>query len=690
MASRDHAIRMGDLRFERPYEELRRSADPARFLRAMSDDDVVAALASASRHQDPYLANTLATETINRVHRLRAATRNLGEGVLTLDMDGLVTYANPAAARLLDVAVPWLVGRPFADATGLDDPHALDAARVGRTESNDAGFMRRADGSVFPVQCTWAPVISSDPDGGGSPEVEGVVVAFADITARKQAEADVRLRSVMLRALGEAVVATDADARVTFWNPAAEALFGWPAAEILGRPVVELVIAPDAREQASRIVDLARGGAAWTGNLAAQRRDGARIDVSITLAPVTAGDGALLAIVAVASDITERLREEREMRFRSAVLESIGEAVTALDAEDRYVYWNAAAERMTGWRADEVIGRRPTERIVRPEQRALAEEIAAGLQRGEPWSGEGEIVRKDGSSLHAKVTAVPVPDAQGRIFRVVGTWADITETENARRAVEGARAFLQSTLDGISLHVAVVDERGVIIAVNRAWREFADENGLAMRDHGLGASYLEVCERAAEAGSEEAARDSEGIRAALAGNIHEYLREYPCHGPTQRRWFVLRATAFRDAEGRPFAVISHANVTAVHRVETISSVLEAVAEATGTATFATTLEGETLIWNEEATALFGYPAREALGRPVDRLLDGTPAEVKDDIRQRVDRGEIVHLPRAHCRGAGGREILVDLTLSPVRDRSGSIVAVSAVAVPVKQPDGPDS
>jgi signal transduction histidine kinase len=120
--------------------------------------------------------------------------------------------------------------------------------------------------------------------------------------------------------------------------------------------------------------------------------------------------------------------------------------------------------------------------------------------------------------------------------------------------------FAQATLDNLSAHIAIVDGSGTIVAVNRAWREFARANG-AESNVMEGASYLEVCDSATGAETGYAAAFAEGVRAALAGRREEFTLEYPCHSPTERRWFIGRVTSFRNSDGSPLAVIAHENVT---------------------------------------------------------------------------------------------------------------------------------
>ncbi len=138
------------------------------------------------------------------------------------------------------------------------------------------------------------------------------------------------------------------------------------------------------------------------------------------------------------------------------------------------------------------------------------------------------------------------------------------------------RALLQSALDGLGCHVAVLDRGGRIRVVNRAWRAFARESGLALPDAGVGASYLGVCDRAAAEGVPGAARVAEGIREVIRGRAEAFEIEYPCHDPAdpdRRRWFFMRVAPLRG-NATAAAVIEHTDVTALRRAEGARARLE--------------------------------------------------------------------------------------------------------------------
>jgi signal transduction histidine kinase len=126
--------------------------------------------------------------------------------------------------------------------------------------------------------------------------------------------------------------------------------------------------------------------------------------------------------------------------------------------------------------------------------------------------------------------------------------------------------FARSVLDGLSAHVAVLDEAGTIVAANGAWKAFAQANGAEERRVSEGADYLGACEAATGPNAEGAAEFAAGIREVLAGRKERFELEYPCHSPTERRWFVARVSRLPEA-GPPRAVVAHEDITDRRRRE---------------------------------------------------------------------------------------------------------------------------
>lgn len=147
---------------------------------------------------------------------------------------------------------------------------------------------------------------------------------------------------------------------------------------------------------------------------------------------------------------------------------------------------------------------------------------------------------------------------------------------NAQQGASGADgdAFGPADLQGLAQHVldalmpsvVVLDQAGTIIAVNAAWRRFADENGLTWPDYGIGRPYLAGIDPhkiGPEHNTNEAAR---GIRSVMDGQRESYFVEYPCLTPTRQQWYAMWVTRCQP-EGRPVLVISHDDITARKRAE---------------------------------------------------------------------------------------------------------------------------
>ena len=134
---------------------------------------------------------------------------------------------------------------------------------------------------------------------------------------------------------------------------------------------------------------------------------------------------------------------------------------------------------------------------------------------------------------------------------------------------EQARETLaHGAIDGLAAHIAILDGEGGILAVNAAWRGFAESSAPAGRVVGERVNYLGVCDAAAGDWAEEAGGVAAGIRAVLSGETEMFSLDYPCHSPTEQRWFSLRVTRFPGSgSGSARVIVSHEDITARREAE---------------------------------------------------------------------------------------------------------------------------
>ncbi len=213
---------------------------------------------------------------------------------------------------------------------------------------------------------------------------------------------------------------------------------------------------------------------------------------------------------------------------------------------------------------------------------------------------------------------------------------DVTWRKEAEQKLENARRFNQATLDALTAHVAVLDETGRIIAVNAAWRNFAEQNPPVPLNYGIGTNYLHLCDTATGNCAEEANPFGAGLRAVLQGVQEHFSLEYPCHAPSgEERWFVAHVTRFCESETTRL-VISHENITARKKAERRTQEnmqrFRALTETTSSAIFVYA-HNQFLYANPTTLQLSGYSAEELPHIPFEKILDPqfhALLEVEDD------------------------------------------------------------
>lgn len=163
-----------------------------------------------------------------------------------------------------------------------------------------------------------------------------------------------------------------------------------------------------------------------------------------------------------------------------------------------------------------------------------------------------------------------------------------------------ATAHYRAVIDALTAHIALLDKSGEIIAVNEAWRQFADDNGSKLPDYGVGCNYLDMLRQSAQCAATDDLKKTadtgfaqtvvDGICSVLDGDSPKFQLEYPCHSPREERWFLLTVTPFSPG-ARVKVVVSHENITPLkqaekkaiaqnlRQAETFTSMVEAIALA---------------------------------------------------------------------------------------------------------------
>lgn len=117
-------------------------------------------------------------------------------------------------------------------------------------------------------------------------------------------------------------------------------------------------------------------------------------------------------------------------------------------------------------------------------------------------------------------------------------------------------------VNSITANIAILDDDGVIVETNEAWRRYARSNGMPAAYDSVGVNYLSVCQAASAQDDNEAGRVAEGIRRVMAGEIAEFFMQYPCHSPEEKRWYAVRVVPYRDTRVHR-VIVTHENITPI-------------------------------------------------------------------------------------------------------------------------------
>ncbi|MDC0721618.1 PAS domain S-box protein [Nannocystis bainbridge] len=255
---------------------------------------------------------------------------------------------------------------------------------------------------------------------------------------------------ITLASIGDAVISTDVDGRVTYLNPVAEALTGWSGAAAAGRPLTEVfhIVHEYTRQPAENpaLRALREGIVVGLANHTCLiARDGVERPIDDSAAPIRDAAGKPVGAVLVFRDVSERRRSDEASSRLAAIVASSQDAIVSKTLDGVIRTWNAGAERLFGWTAAEAEGH-PITMLIPIERLDEERQILARLVRGERiQSFETVRVAKDGTLLDISLTVSPIFDPEGRIIGASKIARDITaqkRAEAALRASEGRHRFL--------------------------------------------------------------------------------------------------------------------------------------------------------------------------------------------------------------------------------------------------------
>jgi PAS domain S-box-containing protein len=422
-------------------------------------------------------------QTGENQRRLLAIVENTPDCICLTDAALKTVYINRAGCELLGLDEARGAGShpifetEYEDQKETFDAEILPVLQRGEPWIGEFRLRHKGTGQTITVDMRAFGIF------GAYGQLLGIAGVCRDITVRRQAEETRNWLAAIVEFSHDAIISESLDGFVTTWNRGAEAIFGYKAEEIVGRPITTLAwpgYEDDMRELLRRL-----HSEETIEHYETMRRhkDGRRLVVSLTLSPVRDDAGKLIGISKIARDITQQREREELAQRQSKLLDHAYEPILVRDHEDRIVYWNKGAERLYGWSADEAIGRKSHELLETKFSQPLSE-IQKALEEDGHW--EGELQHRLRSGRQVTVLSRWIRELGVAQSQVLETNVDMSERQQRLAAEEQTRLEqrFRQLLEAAPDAICEVAADGTIVLVNR----IAEEMFGYKRDELLGQS----------------------------------------------------------------------------------------------------------------------------------------------------------------------------------------------------------
>jgi PAS domain S-box-containing protein len=477
--------------------------------------------------------------------RMAGIVSSAMDAIITVDSEQRIVVFNAAAATIFRCSAAEVVGQTIERfiPQRFRSAHIAHVAQFGETGTTNRAMGQlgalwavRADGEEFQIEASISQV-----------EIAGnkmFTVILRDVTERGQAERTRERLAAIVDSSDDAIISKTLEGTISAWNRGAEKLFGYPAAEAIGEPMLMLLPPERVEEEADILTRIGQGQSVEHFETVRVRKDGTRIDVSVTISPIRDAEGAIIGASKVARDITERKRAEAALRDSEASLR------LALEAGRLGTWqWKLATDELEGSavylpmfgvpaNAEFTFAR--FRAALHPQDRVVVDEAMRRCLGGlAEYDAEYRTIQPDGTERWIAARGQAYKNAGNETTHVRGIVSDITDRRHAQEALRESEERFQVMANGIQQLAWMAEADGSIFWYNQRWNEYTGTTLEQMRGWGWQSVH----------DPDVLPQVMEGWRAAIASGT-PFDMEFPLRGADGSfRMFLTRVMPVRNAEG---------------------------------------------------------------------------------------------------------------------------------------------
>ena len=578
---------------------------------------------------------------------LVAAVEQAADAIVITDVDSTVQYVNPAFTTLTGYNREEAVGRNPRFLKSGETPQEVyqelwNTIVAGRVWHGEV-INRRKNGTLYREEMQITPV------EGAAGQIVSFIAVKRDVTqVRAERDAQAFLATIV-QSSEDAIVAYSPAGRILTWNRGAETVFGYSAAEAIGKPMA-MLLPPDRQHALAAATERVRAGKFISNHEGVGlRRDGRRIPLLGSGSPVRNAAGELIAISMILTDLSDLKEAERDRAQLASIVESSEDAIFSITLDGAIVSWNRGAEVLCGYQSREVLGKNVA--LLAPDERV--EKVAGHLavvRQGDTISGYEAVLRtKDGRPIDVSLSASPIRDSSGEVVAASAIVRDVGKRVQAERKLRESEERFREVFENAPVGVCVCNLDGRFVQVNAALCRMLGYSAQELS----GFTWMDLTH---PHDMEPSRRRAEALPSA-AGSFPDLEKRY-IHRNGSAVWVRTRISLVRDSAGDSlFHVVHIEDISARKRAEEALRESEErfriMADGCPSAMWVTDAEGGVQFINRAFRELLGISYEEAQGAGWQMAVHPDDLPAYTESFYRAIREHISFRAEARARDAHG-------------------------------------